>query len=69
VTDPRAVCFCIVGAIERTHGDADFQAWEALRDAANGGTGSVAEWNDAPERTHAEVMDAFDAAIRAEEAR
>lgn len=28
-------------------------------------TRNIVEWNDAPERTHAEVLDAFDRAIKA----
>lgn len=44
------------------------RALDALRDAI-GGTDTVIAWNDAPERTHAEVLAAFDKAIAAERAK
>lgn len=45
--------------------------WQCLGKAIRKGGGSVGplwRWNDAPERTHAEVMEAFDKAIALAEA-
>ncbi len=62
-----AVCFCAVGAIARLEVTGVItdvrasRAEEALRDAIH--ATAVSHWNDAPERTHAEVMAAFDKAI------
>lgn len=41
-------------------------ALTALRNAIpDGENGAIIDWNDAPERTHAEVLAAFDQAIKA----
>lgn len=66
-SEPDAVCWCsdgAIGAVIATTDVHDFCAFEALSRAI--GNLHVAEWNDAPERTHAEVLAAFDAAIAAE---
>ena len=52
VWDKKAACFCTVGAILRSGGFHPF-----FEDAY------LALWNDAPGRTHAEVLSAFDEAI------
>jgi hypothetical protein len=54
-----AVCWCAYAAIEVVRGQAD--AANVLRKAAN--TEFIIGWNDAPERTQAEVLAAFDKAI------
>jgi hypothetical protein len=69
--DPRmdeAACWCINGALYRA-GDRDDGA-ERLLEQAIGHSGEedfelspVIDWNDAPERTQAEVLAAFDKAI------
>ena len=41
------------------------EAYHALLIACGDDAKSIGEWNDAPERTHAEVMEAFDRAIEA----
>lgn len=62
----RAVSWCSLGAIDAVidpcerHGT--WWVREALRDIVGL---SIAEWNDHPDRTHAEVMAAFDRAIEA----
>ena len=55
--------FCCIGAIGREVDDVQRyeEAMTAIRDAAP--CENVARWNDAPERTHAEVMAAFDKAL------
>jgi hypothetical protein len=59
----KAACWCARGAILRAAAGnipAGFRAhdrlWAVIR-------GSITRWNDAPERTHAEVLAAFDRAI------
>lgn len=59
--DADAVRFCVAGALRRVE-DQHGLAYEILRQAARC-FGSICEWNDAPERTHAEVLAAFDKAI------
>jgi hypothetical protein len=58
---PDAVKWCSVGAIERAYtvGTAGL-AREKLEKVI--GTAHLAKWNDAPERTHAEVIAAFEKA-------
>lgn len=62
-----ATCWCSVGAIrvasKRSSVRADTAS--ALVRRGIGNPESLAEWNDAPERTHAEVLEAFDRAIEA----
>jgi hypothetical protein len=68
----RARCFCMTGAVIRVMAggfDAAVPVLGALRKGANGlEGGSPHLWNDAPERTHAEVLAAFDRAIEAAQA-
>lgn len=61
-----AVCYCAVGALWAAAGSFDEAAVSRVRDAA--GTHILHPWNDDPERTHPEVMAAFDRAIAAAEA-
>lgn len=78
---PFATCFCSLGAIDAVC-RLDFafmvdeyarNAYAQLRRAACGdeGTwpGGLSNWNDTPGRTKAEVLDAFDRAIAAAEAK
>lgn len=65
--DPQeswAVCFCSLGAVGVATDD--ITSYEAcigyLRRAI--GDNPIIDWNDAPYRTHAEVMAAFDRAIQ-----
>jgi hypothetical protein len=56
---------CAAVAIKRAGSRVELEtceaAWNALRQTA--GESNLPRWNDAPERTHADVMKAFDAAI------
>jgi len=58
-----AVCFCAAGAIARASGgwNGGYHNARAALEVAIGG--AIAEWNDAPRRTHAQVLRAFDKAI------
>ena len=57
---------CALGAMEfacrkmRCSSKVDYQAWKALKRIV--GSGNIADWNDAPERTSGEVVDALRAA-------
>jgi hypothetical protein len=59
-----AVCFCVVGACRKATGPNILyvRGLGTLRSCIKG-SGTVHEWNDAPERTHADVMELFDRAI------
>lgn len=64
-----AVCWCSSGAQARAFG----KDWEGYQDAkemffAAIEHSNIAVWNDAPERTQAEVLAAFDKAIELAEA-
>ena len=66
---PTATCFCMVGAVhhvQHLHGAEHYlaarDAVALLRDVLGPGVALVL-WNDAPERTHAEVLVVFDRAI------
>ncbi len=65
-TRKTAVCFCAVGAIDAVIGKPTIGIeghWEALRMVTFAAIGTreanVAEWNDEPGRTQAEVVAAF----------
>lgn len=61
--DNEAVCFCSLGAIGKQsdrYSSLEVQAVRTLQKAV--GTG-VSCFNDAPERKHSEVLEAFDKAI------
>jgi hypothetical protein len=58
----KATCFCVAGALMRTMGIVGFERGaEYVRKAI--GRYRIDQWNDAPERTQAEVLAAFDKAI------
>ena len=61
-----ATCWCAEGAIRAVADcpEAVSAARKVLREAA-GTEETIVEWNDAGERTHAEVLAAFDKAIAA----
>jgi len=53
---PEAVCFCAAGAVGRVQAP----WWESLAALEKAvGTNNIVVWNDAPERTQAEVVEAF----------
>lgn len=59
---PRAVSWCLLGAHYRvTNGWTASDAWDILQRAA--GVSSLSFWNDAPGRTHAEVLALLDSCI------
>lgn len=71
----HAACFCALGAIYRANrgtyeqhrqpSDNREMEREAERAIQLATKGNVPEWNDAPERTHDEVLEAYDIAIAA----
>jgi hypothetical protein len=61
--NPSAICWCASGAI---NAKADYAARRVFGEAI--GTDCIPGWNDAPERTQAEVLAAFDKAIELAEA-
>lgn len=58
--DEVACAFCICGAIQRVYGHDGYDAnYEKIRKSLSApGRRLVATFNDAPERTHAEVLEA-----------
>lgn len=72
VLSPEAVSRSLVGAYGAVCGfggnEREFNVICALLSVLEDGS-PLYLWNDAPERTHAEVMSAFDAAIKREEER
>ena len=64
VHSSSASCFCMTGAVDFVAKRAGVyaNAYYYLK-MANGIRGNVWHWNDAPKRTHAEVLEAFDRAI------
>ena len=64
VMHDRATSFCILGAIERSAQNwfEDTSARKIMRKATDERI-TLGCWNDAPERTQAEVLAAFDRAI------
>lgn len=66
VYESEAQCFCSLGALWRAAGGIGVavDAANALRAGATGSlASSISFWNDAPGRTQAEVLAAFDKAI------
>lgn len=59
-TNPDVAC-CAITAISRAHGGRD--EYRLLEEAVAVPMGHIPRWNDAPERTYSEVMEAFDKAI------
>lgn len=65
---PLATCFCVEGACIRIYGNGDrnmlYEEWPSvkaemkLKNSLGIKYGNIARWNDAPERTHAEVLEA-----------
>lgn len=64
IDDPLAACWCMQGAIIKSAGPTEFTA---TRKAIDAFIGTIAEYitayNDNPDRTHPEVLAAFDSAI------
>jgi hypothetical protein len=71
--EPEACCWCLSGAVARTSRAYSAKylslAYQAIYAAAGVEMGGLIDWNDAPGRTHADVIAMLDAAIMAEEAR
>ena len=73
--DPKAHCFCMTGAISRAVHDLGYNGWTTEPRAFEAMTESLKivgyevamftmfMWNDMPERTHNEVLKAFDDTI------
>lgn len=66
-------CYCSAGAIGSAARsgfsfDEIFHAEEALERIVGTDLADYIDWNDAPERTHSEVVAGFESAIAAEEA-
>lgn len=73
--DPSVTCFCISGAMAKSSGMHmawnEFEGWDLLRRVLIKnpvGPFDPIDWNDAPGRTKAEVLDLFDRAIALAEA-
>jgi hypothetical protein len=63
-----AVCFCASGAIIKASFNIGYmKARHSLSDVV--GNCSISWWNDAPERTHAEIIQGFEKAIAVERAK
>lgn len=60
----EAVCFCAMGAIERSSNAQVEVESKALLLLKNAVRVDVAAWNDAPRRTHAQILRGFDKAIK-----
>lgn len=61
---PGAVCWCVSGAIICANGGQYHRgAFRAFEASLGPNRPVIPHWNDAPERTHAEVLAAFDRAI------
>lgn len=50
----EAVTWCILGGAGKIHGDLTCEVRAALQDVTK--AFYISDWNDAPERTHAEVL-------------
>ena len=65
--DEEAVAFCLDGAIVRASGeDHSTKTWNALMEVSQytgPGIVSATNWNDEPERVHADVLAVLDRAI------
>lgn len=55
--DGKACSWCIIGALRKCYQslDRELSVWRDITVAI--GNQDVADWNDAPERTHAEVLE------------
>lgn len=58
-----AACFCSWGALNRAGIDLECNTASAIHWLRSATVGPIAVWNDAPGRTQAEVLAAFDKAI------
>lgn len=61
--EPGAERFCAYGAMIVVSGGGEYRAAQHFR-VANGITGLVSDWNDQSDRTHEQVLAAFDKAIQ-----
>lgn len=67
--EPSVTCRCLYMAVSIAAGNYHQGQLDAFWALGFREQSHVVGWNDAPERTHAEVMALFDAAIQAEEAK
>jgi len=63
VHSANAICWCAWGALVYVHTDLNSLSDSLDLIATIVGESEVSSWNDAPERTHEEVLAAFDRAI------
>jgi hypothetical protein len=65
VSSKCAAQWCILGAVCATADgmEDEIKALDTLEGVTDARPGYIAEWNDAPERTQADVLAAFDRAI------
>lgn len=63
VDDAYAICWCAEGALLYAIGPDTIENAKAQLFLENAIGGNVPGWNDAPGRTHAEILAGFDAAI------
>lgn len=69
VTSPRAVCWCLDGALwHETTAEGWDQAREAVIAVLDSPPSFILVWNDDPDRTQAEVLALLDRAIAARQA-
>lgn len=61
--DTQATCFCTIGAIRKGKNKIDFEEEEYYIFSKATNIYNIPGWNDNPNRTHAEVLEAFDKAI------
>ena len=66
-TDPGAVCFCMLGALQRAAGNTDWTHSPATLFLGHyvPDTGFISTFNDDPDTTHEDVLAVFDKAIAA----
>lgn len=65
-TDRSAVCWCLFGAIGRVawREEEEVSRYLCRAGSSGPGPGEITLWNDAPERTHADVLALLDRAIK-----
>jgi hypothetical protein len=63
------ICFCAFGAIVRASGHDFFYGYAAIALANAINVRTITDWNDAPERTHAEIIQGFEKAIAVEKSK
>src|SRR4051812_18070843 len=64
--DPAAVCWCVRGALEAVPGSLEDYAEAVRRYERAVGARCLEDWNDAPERTHTDILSGFAQALAEE---